>query len=594
MPGILGVISKRPGSSNEEDLRGMMASMHHEEFYERGVYRIEQVGAYLGWVSQKGSYSAVMPVINRTKDVILIFDGEHFAESNRNASAGAGNLMELYEEKNENFFESLNGWFAGVLVDLRLNKVFLFNDRFGMRKVYYHESDEAFLFASEAKALLRVRPQLREFDSVGLGQYLGCSCTLGERTLFKGISRLPAGAMWNWNGSKTVSRKSYFKPESWEKLPALDAENFYNTFEDTFAKVLPRYFSSDHVAMSLTAGLDTRLLMACLPCEPGSLPCFTFGGPRRETLDIKRAREVARVCGQPHQVIRLQEDFFRRFPDLAADTIRISDGALDVCCTHDLYFNRLAREIAPIRMTGKFGSEVVRDRSMFKPSMLRDELVSQELRTDIARAVSELDEVRRGHPLTMSAFKELPWNEHGKLSIEQSQLTLRTPYMDNELVRLFYQAPSEVRSGNQAQLRLIQRRSPALAKILTNRGTAGSSNNLVSKCSQIFYYSLLKADYIYLYAMPSWLTRLTSRGPFVGVERLLLGYQKFEHYRLWLKNEFASFVREVLLDSRTLNRSFFNGRFIEQIVFGHTVRGDNYFYEINKALTLELICRQLL
>ena len=166
--------------------------------------------------------------------------------------------------------------------------------------------------------------------------------------------------------------------------------------------------------------------------------------------------------------------------------------------------------------------------------------------------------------------------------------------MDNELVRLFYQAPSEVRSGNQAQLRLIQRRSPALAKILTNRGTAGASNNFVSKCSQIFYYSLLKADYIYLYAMPSWLTRLTSRGPFVGVERLLLGYQKFEHYRLWLKNEFASFVREVLLDSRTLNRSFFNGRFIEQIVFGHTVRGDNYFYEINKALTLELICRQLL
>jgi hypothetical protein len=165
--------------------------------------------------------------------------------------------------------------------------------------------------------------------------------------------------------------------------------------------------------------------------------------------------------------------------------------------------------------------------------------------------------------------------------------------MDNELVRLFYQAPAEVRSGNQAQLRLIQRRSPALAKILTNRGTAGSSNNFVSRCSQIFYYSLLKADYVYLYAMPNWLTRLTSRGPFLGLERLLLGYQKFEHYRLWLKNEFASFVREVLLDSRTLNRSFFNRPFIEQIVFGHTVRGDNYFYEINKALTLELICRQL-
>ena len=404
---------------------------------------------------------------------------------------------------------------------------------------------------------------------------------------------MPGGSRWTWSNGGDVSKKSYFEPKAWEQLPALNAESFYKEFEETFAKVLPGYFAADRVSMSLTAGLDTRLLMACLPCEPGGLPCFTFGGPSRETLDIKRAREVAKVCGQPYQVIRLQEDFFKRFPEIAADTVRISDGALDVCCSHDLYFNRLAREIAPVRMTGKFGSEIVRDRSMFKPSLLRAELMSHELRHHIAAAVNELDEVRCGHPLTMSAFKELPWNEHGKLSIEQSQLTLRTPYMDNDLVRLFYQAPAEVRSSTQAQLRLIQRRSPALAKILTNRGTAGSSNGLVSKCSQVFYYSLLKADYIYLYAMPSWLTRLTSRGPFIAFERLLLGHQKFEHYRLWLKNEFASFVREMLLDSRTLGRSFFNRRFIEQVVEGHIVKGDNYFYEINKALTLELICRQL-
>jgi asparagine synthase (glutamine-hydrolysing) len=576
--------------------------MHREDFYERGIYQSERLGAHLGWVSQKGSYSEGMPVFNRTKDAILIFDGEHFptgeaglhaGNGNSSLAAGARSLMELYEENKERFFELLNGWFAGVLIDLRIHKVFLFNDRYGMRKVYYHEGEDAFLFASEAKALLAVRSELREFDPVGLGQYLGCCCTLGERTLFKGISRLPAGVMWTWSGRSRVSKKHYFEPKSWEQLPPLDPHHFYEKFDDTFAKVLPRYFDSDEVAMSLTAGLDTRLLMACLPCEPGSLPCFTFGGPSRETLDIKRAREVAQVCRQPHQVIRLQEDFFRGFPELAADTIRISDGALDVCCSHDLYFNRLARGIAPIRMTGKFGSEIVRDRSMFKPSPLRHELVSHELREYITGAVGQLDEVRRGHPLTMSAFKELPWNEHGKLSIEQSQLTLRTPYMDNELVRLFYQAPAEVRSGNQAQLRLIQRRSPALAKILTNRGTAGSSNGFVSRCSQLYYYSLLKADYMYLYAMPSWMTRLTSRGPFAALERLFLGHQKFEHYRLWLRKELAPFVKEVLLDSRTLGRSFFNRRFIEQIVIGHTVRGDNYFYEINKALTLELICRQL-
>jgi len=288
VPGILGVISNRHGLSNVEDLRTMMASMHREDFYEHGTYQAERLGVHLGWVSQQGSYSAGLPVMNRAKDLILLFDGEHFPNGEFNFRNGASKgthvtdascLLELYEAKSEQFFELLNGWFAGVLVDLRRNQVFLFNDRYGMRKVYYHENDEAFLFASEAKALLAVRPELRAFDPVGLGQYLGCCCTLGERTLFKGISRLPAGSRWTWSERGTLSRKTYFEPKSWEQLPALDAKTFYERFDETFAQVLPRYFAADHLSMSLTAGLDTRLLMACLPCEPGSLPCFTFGGP---------------------------------------------------------------------------------------------------------------------------------------------------------------------------------------------------------------------------------------------------------------------------------------------------------------------------
>ena len=116
----------------------------------------------------------------------------------------------------------------------------------------------------------------------------------------------------------------------------------------------------------------------------------------------------------------------------------------------------------------------------------------------------------------------------------------------------------------------------------------------MSKCLYLFYYSLLKADYIYLYAMPHWMTRLTSLLAPLGFERLFLGRQKFEHYRLWLRDRLAGFVQEVLLDERTLQRPFFNRRFINKMVSKH-IRGEaNYFTEINKALTLELISRQLL
>jgi asparagine synthase (glutamine-hydrolysing) len=578
--------------------------MNQEDFSCIGSYQNPSMGIFVGWISHKDSFSASMPVWNENSDIALIFSGENFMPNDamtrlKNAGhefdgSSADYLVHLYEENGDGFFELLNGWFSGLLIDLRRKRVVLFNDRFGMSKVCYHENGEEFLFSSEAKALLAVKPYLREFDPEGLGQYLGCNCTLEGKTLFKGISRLPAAAMWSWRGPGVLRKQRYFNPKCWEELPVVQEAVFFETFKETFSKILPLYFDSEQIAMSLTAGLDTRMIMAFLKREPGELPCFTFGGFSRETLDIKRAREVAQLCHQPHQVIRLQQEFFPKFPELAQETVYISDGSLDVCCSHDLYFNRIAREIAPIRMTGKFGSEVVRDRSMFKRAPLNLELLGQDCKSYVGAAFNQLEELKSGHPLTMSAFNELPWNEHGKLIVEQSQLTLRTPYMDNDLVKLFYQAPLNVRCGNHAQLRLIEDSNPGLRRILTNRGTAGSSNPVVSKFSQIFYYSLLKADYTYLYALPNWLAKLARIGASIGLERIFLGYQKFEHYRLWLRDELSHFVMQILLDERTLRRSFFNRRFLERIVSGHIHQGDNYLNEINKALTLELISRQLL
>jgi asparagine synthase (glutamine-hydrolysing) len=582
----------------------MLSAMDYEAFYNHGCYRCRDLGLHVGWVNRVGAFSDCMPVQNEREDVALIFDGENFADGDiirqlksrghRIDGENAGYLVHLYEEKGDEFFRSLNGWFSGLLIDHRAKKAVLFNDRFGMQKVYYCENKEAFYFASEAKALLAVRPELRGFDLTGLGQHLSVNCTLGSTTLFKGISRLPAGAAWTWRGPDQFQKRLYFSPKSWENQPILESERFYQEFKDTFLKVLPRYFNSDHIAMSLTAGLDTRLVMACLDRKPKQLPCFTFGGITRETLDILRARQVARLCQQPHQVIRLQQDFFANFSELADKTIFISDGCLDVCSSHDLYFNRIARQIAPIRMTGKFGSEVVRNRSMFKPVGLNKELFNEGLGRWIDEGVIALADLRSGHSLTTSVFKELPWNEHGKLAIEQSQLALRTPYMDNELVQLVYQAPDDVRSSDRTQLRLIEECSPTLRLILTNRGTAGPSNYFASKCLQLYYYGLLKADYIYLYAMPNWMTRVTSLLAPMGFEKLFLGRQKFEHYRLWLRDQLLNFVQEVLLDERTLQRPFFNRAFIGRIVQKHARGEANYFAEINKALTLELTSRQLL
>ena len=120
-------------------------------------------------------------------------------------------------------------------------------------------------FASEAKALLRILPKLRQFDDEGVAQYLTFGCTLEWRTLFKDIQLLPAGSVWSFENGR-CQKRTYFSPETWEAQPGLTAERFESEFQETFKRILPRYFESESkIGISLTGGLDTRMIMACRP-----------------------------------------------------------------------------------------------------------------------------------------------------------------------------------------------------------------------------------------------------------------------------------------------------------------------------------------
>lgn len=57
-----------------------------------------------------------------------------------------------------------------------------------VERIYWHEDSSSVYSASEAKALLRILPQLREFDKIGVAQFLTFGCTLESRTLFRNVN----------------------------------------------------------------------------------------------------------------------------------------------------------------------------------------------------------------------------------------------------------------------------------------------------------------------------------------------------------------------------------------------------------------------
>ena len=276
----------------------------------------------------------------------------------------------------------------------------LFNDRYGMHRIYYHQSKDAFYFAAEAKAILAVRPDLRRMDSRGLGEFVSCGAVLENRTIFEGIHVLPPASAWVFrNGSLEQKRHAISIQGSGKNRRRSIRNPAIGNSEQTFTRNLPRYFAGrERIGMSLTGGLDTRMILACRKPDPGSLPCYTFGSMFRENQDVRVARRVAEICNQPHQIITAGQEFLSQFPRYAERAVYLTDGCVDVGRAPDLYLNERAREIAPVRMTGNYGGEVLRGVRAFKPVEPPEGLFSPAFLSNIRRAAETYQEVLQGQP----------------------------------------------------------------------------------------------------------------------------------------------------------------------------------------------------
>ena len=148
--------------------------------------------------STNGKPDGVTQAWNAERSITLILRGEEFGTRCGNGSTTAGAEMAArhigaYEAEGIRFIGDLNGWFSGILIDYRAGTAVLFNDRYGLSRVYYHESPHGFFFASEAKALLNVLPQLRQIDQQSLAEFVSLGCVLQNRSLFKGSIALAGG-----------------------------------------------------------------------------------------------------------------------------------------------------------------------------------------------------------------------------------------------------------------------------------------------------------------------------------------------------------------------------------------------------------------
>jgi asparagine synthase (glutamine-hydrolysing) len=156
------------------------------------------------------------PIHNEDRSVWLVFNGEIYnyrelreeleAEGHRfYTSSDTETIVHAYERWGDGAFRRLRGMFGIALWDSRERTLWLARDRAGIKPIHYVEHAGRLYFGSEVKSLIAAGAVDRELDLEALDHYLSFLYAPADRSMFKGVRKLPPGHCLRWrNGSAEV------------------------------------------------------------------------------------------------------------------------------------------------------------------------------------------------------------------------------------------------------------------------------------------------------------------------------------------------------------------------------------------------------
>lgn len=211
-------------------------------------------------------------------------------------------LVHLYEDHGDAMVDHLRGMFAFAIWDRKRRRLLLGRDRVGIKPLYVYRDAEKLVFASELKAILADANVQRKVNGEALHEYLAYGMVSGQRSIFDGIEKLPAGhVLVASDENLTAAPRRYWQltmrpdhrrtPEEWQ-------ESIRAKMDET----LRMHMISDvPVGAFLSGGIDSSIVVT-LGSQAATAPMQTFSiGFREEKFsELPIARAVAAHCGTRH------------------------------------------------------------------------------------------------------------------------------------------------------------------------------------------------------------------------------------------------------------------------------------------------------
>ena len=185
-------------------------------------------------------------------------------------------LITGYRQWGRDVLRKIDGMFAFALYDKRNQLLFCARDPYGQKPFFYHLDRGRFAFSSECRTFEQLSGFRSQVDSASLVDFLAFESLPFDRSIFRGVMKLPPGHCLSFADGK-LDLVQYFESAPCGTATLASSAELEMELHDLLRKSVKQTFRADvPVGLLLSGGLDSSMVLAILREVHPSVPLRTF------------------------------------------------------------------------------------------------------------------------------------------------------------------------------------------------------------------------------------------------------------------------------------------------------------------------------
>lgn len=414
MCGFAGYIANEgEGESFKDNLIEMMNSIIHRGPDDEGAHVDDMAGLGFRRLSIIGITNGKQPMYNEDESIVVTFNGEIYNYREIKAEliekghifkteADTEVLVHGYEEYGIDLLQKLRGMYAFAVWDRENKSMLMARDIFGIKPLFYTQTDKEFVFGSEIKAILKFPTVKPLFNPEALESYLSFQYSVLDETFYKGIFRLPPAHYLLWKDGKLEVKRYYF-PE-FKADESITFDEAVKQVNDVMKNSIEAHKISDtEVGGFLSGGVDSSYIVARSNLDK----TFSVGFDYPRCNEIPLAKTLSDYVGVKNKSkLITTEEYFEEFPKI----MKHADEPLsDPSCIALYFLCRLASEQVKVVLSGEGSDELFGGYNIYKsPLALKPmRVVPRPVRRGVRKVLTKLPVDFKGKNYLIRAGQEL-------------------------------------------------------------------------------------------------------------------------------------------------------------------------------------------